>query len=396
MSERVEQDMQDKPLLRALFAPADEQAVWLRALAEREVHYASDIQAKAIPLILEGRDLLAEAQTGSGKTYAYLLPVLSRLNIQLKQLQAVVVVPTRELALQVYRELQFLLSDSELVAQALAGGADIKRQLDKLKEKPQIVVGTPGRLVELIGRKKLRMHDVKMIVADEADRLLEDGFANDVAQIIKSTLRDRQLLFFSATINSAVRHFAEQHAKDAVTVDVPRAAKTVPQLQQFAVILDERDKIDGIRKLMHALKPAKALAFVNQIDELGELAAKLQYVGLAADAIYAEQGQRERADVMRRFRDGKVNLLLATDVAARGLDVPELELVINYDLPDSEEQYLHRVGRTARMGRSGTAVTLLPYYRQKQLQKLSGQIGAEIEVRILARGQLMAPRRRES
>jgi superfamily II DNA/RNA helicase len=270
----------------------------------------------------------------------------------------------------------------------LAGGADLKRQLEKLKNHPQVVVGTPGRLCELIRLRKLRMHDVKVIVADEVDQLVSAGFVADVESIIQHALRDRQLLFFSATIDGNVRKLAGKWMRDPLEIAIAAETKTVTTLKQYALMTDERDKIDDVRRLLHALKPRSALVFANDAHELGEMVAKWQYAGLAVDAIYSGQGQMERADVMRKFREGKLSILVATDVAARGLDFADLDLVINYDLPETEEHYLHRVGRTARMGRSGTAVTFVCSYERKKLARLGRRILASIEERKLVRGQL--------
>ncbi len=380
--------------LAELLGADAEQTPWLRNLQTRKVVQASPVQQASIPHVLAGRDVLVQSQTGSGKTYAYLLPILQRLRADLKQPQAAVIVPTRELAMQVFRELQMLLEGSELRAEALAGGADLQRQVEKLRLHPQIVVGTPGRLVELISKRKLRMHDVKMIVVDEADQLLKQGFQKDVEQIIKSTLRERQLLFFSATLGKEVRAMADRSMREPQLIEVEAASKTVAQLQQFVIYVDERDKIDALRRLTHALTPKAALLFVNDTHEIGEIVAKLQYVGLSVAAIYADQGKQERADVMRRFREGKLLLLVSTDVAARGLDFPDVDLVVNYDLPDTEEHYVHRVGRTARMGRSGTAVSLATDYQRKAVERYGRRLSAEISERVLLRGQLLAPRSR--
>lgn len=392
-----QQGFEERKTLEQLLAGGDgdgaDRAPWLVNLQARKVVQASEVQERAIPQVLAGRDVLVQSQTGSGKTYAYLLPVLQRLQGDLRQPQAAVIVPTRELAMQVYRELQMLIEGSALQAVALAGGADLLRQVDKLKQHPQIVVGTPGRLVELIKKRKLRMHDVRTIVIDEADQLMWQGFQADIEQVLKSTMRDRQLLLFSATLGKEVRTFADGWMRDPVMVEVLAASKTVSQLQQFVVYVDERDKIDVVRRLTHALAPKAVLLFVNDKDEIGEVVAKLQYATLSAAAIYADQGKQERADVMRRFREGKLLLLVATDVAARGLDFPDVELVINYDLPDTEEHYVHRVGRTARMGRSGTAVSLATTYQKKMVEKYGRRLGAAIEERVLARGQLFAKKR---
>jgi ATP-dependent RNA helicase DeaD len=362
---------------------------WFQALRVQQIEFASQVQALSIPHILAGQDVLVEAQTGSGKTLAYLLPMLARIDQQAKHLQALIIVPTRELAMQVYRELQNLTEESAVRVQSLTGGADLKRQLDKLKMHPHIAVGTPGRILELIGKRKLRMHDVRMIVVDEVDQLLAPSFLAPTEQILKSALRDRQLCFFSATTNKQVEQFSARWMNEPNILKCAVTQKTAVSLQQFAMIVDERDKIDDLRKLAHALRPSAALVFVNDGAEIGEIVSKLQFHGLSIDAIYAGQGEHERADVMRRFRTKKLNILLATDVAARGLDFPHVDAVINYDWPDDEERYLHRVGRTARMGKSGTALSFVTKFQSKQVEKLSKRIGAVIAFRTLARGKLM-------
>ncbi len=368
-------------------APAT--AVWLARLEARKIVQPSAVQQAVIPHVRAGRDVLAQSQTGSGKTLAYLLPVLEKVNVALRQPQVLIVVPTRELVMQVWRESQSLLEGGPLLAAALAGGADIRRQLDKLKEHPHVIVGTPGRLLELINKRKLRMHDVRTIVLDEADQLLKQGFLPDIEALIKCTLRERQMLLFSATLGREVRTLAGRWMREPECLEVSQASRTPGQLAQYAVQVEERDKIDEVRRLTHAVKPRAALVFVNEMDELGEILAKLQFVGLTAALIYAQQGQMERAEAMRSFREGRAQLLVATDVAARGLDFPDVELVINYDLPQSDEHYLHRVGRTARMGRSGTAITLFTKFERKKLEQLARKLGAPIEERKVKFGNLV-------
>ncbi|RAV04053.1 DEAD/DEAH box helicase [Paenibacillus sp. YN15] len=346
------------------------------------------IQQEAIPVILEGRDLIAQSQTGSGKTLAYALPVLERIDPALKKQQALILVPTRELGAQIFRVMEQAAKDTGAEVQLLIGGASISRQIDRLRLHPQVVIGTPGRVLELIKLRKLSMHHIKTIIVDEADHIFEQGEGREVETVIKSAMRDRQLCFFSATIPDPVRQLADRWMRDPVSVQIEPEHKTASTLTHLYVVTSERERIDTLRRLVKTLEPRSGMVFTNQVSDFGEILAKLQYAGLSIEGLYSEAGKQDRAKVMKDFREGRLQLLLATDVAARGLDIPEVTHVFHFDLPVDADHYVHRSGRTGRMGRQGVSVSLCAPNQLFILEKFSKSLGVDFEKRVLFEGRL--------
>lgn len=362
----------------------------LHNLKAMNITTPTPVQEQAIPLLLEGRDLIAESQTGTGKTLAYLLPILQKLDPASKKLQALILVPTRELGSQISQVLEQVTEGMDITSQLLIGGAAISRQIDRLRLHPQIAVGTPGRILELIKIKKLSMHHVRTIIVDEADQVFEQGEGQEVEAVIRSALRDRQLCFFSATIPNGVRNLADRWMKDPASVQVQPQQKTAETLEHLYVISDERDRLDMLRKLVRALEPKSGIVFTNQVDDIGGILARLKYVGLSIEGLYGEAGKQERAKVMKDFRDGKIQLLLATDVAARGLDIPDVTHVFHFDLPVDADHYVHRSGRTGRMGKEGTVISLVAPQQMFILEKFSKSLGITFERKMLYEGKLVS------
>jgi len=361
-----------------------------RLQAER-IETPSSIQEAAIPVVLAGKDLIAQSQTGTGKTLAYLLPMLQRIDPSLKQVQALVLAPTQELAMQIFREAEMYGEPLGITVQSLIGGAASKRQIEKLRLHPQFIVGTPGRTLELIGMRKLKMHEVRTITVDEVDQMFKLGAAGDTEAIFKSALRDRQLLFFSATMPEEVRNIADAWMNEPVEIGIKPEQKTSSTLSHYYFETDERDKIDTLRRIVRSYKPKSAIVFVNEIESIAEWIAKLQFVGLSVEPLYGEANKQERMNVLRRFREGRVQLLLATDVAARGLDIKELPMVINFDLPISSEHYVHRVGRTGRMGRKGLAISIVTPREKFIIDKFMRQLDIVIEPQVMYQGKVFNP-----
>lgn len=347
------------------------------------------VQQEAIPALLAGRDVIAQSQTGSGKTLAYALPVLERTDPALKKLQAVILVPTRELGAQIFRVLEQASQGMDVSSQLLIGGAAIKRQIDRLRLHPQIVIGTPGRVLELIKLRKLSMHQVQTIVIDEADHIWEQGEGREVEAVIQSALRDRQLCFFSATIPGAVLGLADKWMREPVRIHIEPERKTAESIEHTYVVCSQRERIDTLRRLVRTLEPSSGIVFTNQVDEFGEILAKLKYAGLSIEGLYSEAGKQERAKVMRDFREGSLQLLLATDVAARGLDMPGVTHVFHFDLPVDADHYVHRSGRTGRMGRHGMAIALCAPDQLFIIEKFSKALGIAFERKVLFEGRLV-------
>lgn len=317
------------------------------------------IQSGAIPLILDGKDVIGQAQTGTGKTLAFGIPMLELLAPRGRKLEGLVLCPTRELAVQVAEELKRLARyrrDVHIVP--VYGGQPIKRQLDSLKRGARIVVGTPGRIMDHMNRGTLIFDALTMVVLDEADRMLDMGFVDDMKTILWAMPEDRQTLLFSATIPHSIMDLAHKFQKEPHVVNVAGDQLTVPQVEQAYCEVKPWMKLDCLCLLIDTYKPASALVFCNTKRRVDKLVKDLQARGYGAGGLHGDMSQSRRDAAMQRFRFGQTRILVATDVAARGLDVQGIEAVVNYDLPQDDQHYIHRIGRTARMGQSGRAFTL--------------------------------------
>ncbi|MCM3110979.1 DEAD/DEAH box helicase [Lederbergia lenta] len=352
------------------------------------------IQIKAIPFILEGKDLIAESPTGTGKTVAYLLPILEQIQVENKNLQAVILAPSRELVMQIYQELQKWTEGTAISGVSLVGGANIKRQLDKLKKKPQIVVGTPGRILELIKLKKLKMHDVKTIVLDEGDQLLISEHISTVRTIVKSAQNDRQLLLFSATSLKDIDLFKAMIDREPEIIKVERNETASADVNHLYLLCEPRDKAELLRRIA-AMEGMKGLVFARDVGNMTVLAEKLKYEKVSLDVLHSELGKNDREKALQSLRNGDVKILLATDVAARGLDIEGLTHVIHSDFPSDIEQYIHRSGRTGRMGATGTVVSLVTPREERELKKYGRQLNLNIQLRRLSHGQFVEASRKK-
>ncbi|WP_246941907.1 DEAD/DEAH box helicase [Bacillus pinisoli] len=357
----------------------------------------TDVQARAIPTMLQRKDMMVESPPGTGKTLAYLLPIFEGLKEEVKSPQGVIVAPTRELVMQIHEEAQKFLKDSPFSSASFIGGADLKRQLEKLKKHPQIIIGTPHRLVELIEMRKLKMHEVKTIVLDEADQLLSSGATKEIDRVIQSTLKDRQLVAFSATLPQLTMEQLGKRMNNPEKITINASLDRKEKIQYRYIVSERRDKLDNLRKLLHTEPDMKAIAFINDSFHLEALAEKMKYKKIQAGVLYSQSTQAEREATIKKFRLGKYQLLLATDVAARGLDIEAITHVVHLDLPQEVEQFVHRSGRTGRMGAKGTVVSIVTPGEEKTLLHYSKRLSLEMEKVELYRGQLTdnAPKRTE-
>ena len=330
------------------------------ALATDGIVEPMAIQVKAIPALLAGSDAYICSETGTGKTLAYLLPVFGKIDSKQPALQAIVVVPTHELAMQICELGRDLAQKSALPIrlQALIGGVSIKRQLEKLKRKPHIVVGTSGRINELIDSRKIKPHTVEHVIIDEVDRLLYGDSLAAIRSIVKSTPRERQLVFVSATQRAESSQEAEALAPDLVHVHAG-ADQVNAAIEHFYVECEERDKPDMLRKLLHALRPERAIVFMHRNDSAEAVTEKLAYHKISVADLHGALDSSQRKKAMNDFREARANVLIASDIAARGLDIRGVSHVINFDIPTQSKDYLHRVGRTSRAGSPGCAVSLM-------------------------------------
>ncbi|WP_166240512.1 DEAD/DEAH box helicase [Paenibacillus turpanensis] len=349
------------------------------------------VQKEALPLLLSGRDTIIESKTGSGKTLAYLLPLCEKLTPDVKEPQALVLVPTRELGMQVTKVAQDLLEGSAHSVLSLIGGAAVTRQVERLREHPQLIVGTPGRVLELIKMRKLKMHAIRTIVVDEVDQVFELGSSTEVDDIIYSALRDRQLVFVSATITNAIVSMAGKWMRDPETIRTEGLGREEKKVEHLFVVCQERDKVDVARRLIRNEETGSVLLFVNETDAIGEVAAKLDYHGISVSALYADSNKQERAAVLNRFREGKTQVLVATDIAARGLDIEGVTHVIHFDPAIDAEHYVHRSGRTGRMGRGGSVISIITERQRFIIRKFAASLGLDIEEQALLHGKLADP-----
>ena len=345
----------------------------IRAITEMGFEEASPIQAQAIPVVLEGRDMIGRAQTGTGKTAAFGLPLLQKVDPKVKKLQAIVLLPTRELAIQVAEELRrFAKFMHGIKVLPVYGGQDIVRQIRALKDGTQIVVGTPGRVMDHMRRKTVKMDHVHTVVLDEADEMLNMGFLEDMETILSQLPEERQTLMFSATMPQAIADIAKKFQKDPVTVRVIKKELTVPKVTQYYYEVKPKNKVEVMCRLLDMYSPKLSIVFCNTKRQVDELVQALQGRGYFAEGLHGDLKQVQRDRVMESFRNGRTDILIATDVAARGIDVGNVEAVFNYDIPQDDEYYVHRIGRTGRAGREGKAFSLVvgkEVYKLRDIQR---------------------------
>ncbi|MBL4936419.1 DEAD/DEAH box helicase [Clostridium sp. YIM B02515] len=351
----------------------------------------TDIQEKVIPLALENKDIIGQSQTGSGKTLAYLLPIFQRIQADKREMQAIILAPTHELVMQIDSVIKSLSENSgaAVTSAAIIGDVNIKRQVEKLREKPHIIVGSTGRIFELIKMKKISAHTIKTIVIDEGDRLLDDKNIAVVKDIIKTTLRDRQLMIFSATIDEKVLNTAKDLMKIPEVIKVEEKLQVNPNISHMYIACEQRDKMEILRKLIAAEKPKKAIVFINKGIETEITTSKLQYHHIKAYGIYGSAEKEERKKAMEDFRNGKLQILVASDIAARGIDVKDVTHIINLDLPVEAKDYLHRVGRTGRADQKGKAVSIVTDKETTAVRKYEKSFGIEIKEKVLFNGKLV-------
>lgn len=349
---------------------------------------ATPVQEKTVPLMLEGKDLMVESPTGTGKTLAYALPLLHNIDSDIKHIQALILVPTRELVMQIHQEIQRFSEGSELQSVSLIGGADIKRQIEKLKKHPHIAVGTPRRIAELIQLKKLKMHEVKTIIFDEIDQTMTNEGTKTLEEIIKKTLRERQMLFFSATLPVETVRFGEEIMRNPEVVRITRAEAPQDHVEHIYFVSDKRDKVDTLRKIIRQ-DGVKALVFIQSNPVVDHVAAKLEHLGMSFDVLYGDDHKTARETAIKHFKENKVQVLLVSDLGGRGLDFEGITHVIHYDLPREEGQYIHRSGRTGRMGATGTVVSIVTNSEVKTLKKMTKNLKIPISAKRFYKGNIV-------
>lgn len=343
----------------------------LKALAAREITRPTPIQSKTIPLLLDSQDVIAKACTGSGKTLAFSLPMLEFVDPKKRHVQALVLTPTRELANQIVDVVQHVGAADKIKVLAVYGGRSMNTQIDSLRKGAQILVATPGRLVDLIRRQAVDLKGINYAVVDEADEMLDFGFAKDVEFILNTLSSERVTALFSATMPAWVDQAARKFLHHPVTVAVDVEKKDQPKIDHVALKLDSSQRMNALRTLLNEAQGVTSIVFGRTKRGVRNLARKLEDFGYSVACLQGNMSQNARDRVMQDFRNNQVGVLVATNVAARGLDIDHVELVINYELPENSELLTHRVGRTGRMGREGTAYTLVAETDQEQWRKLT-------------------------
>ena len=354
----------------------------------------TQIQSQAIPELLAGRDVVAQSQTGTGKTAAFSLPILEQLNPNSRGVQALILAPTRELARQVADAIRDLTSKRRVGIVTVYGGQSIDRQIRLLQRNAQMVVGTPGRVIDLLDRGDLKLDQVKWVVLDEADEMLSMGFIDDVKKILKQAPKERQTACFSATMPKAIRDLVNQFLKSPVTVTVEQPKATPARIDQRVYMIPRGcSKSKALQPILALEDPEAALIFVRTRRSAAELTSQLQAAGHSVDEYHGDLSQSQRERLLSRFRQSQVRWVVATDIAARGLDVDHLTHVINYDLPDQVESYIHRIGRTGRAGKTGTAISLIQPFERRKLHQIERKVRQNLQVsRIPTRSQIEARR----
>ncbi len=349
--------------------------------ALRDVGYESPspIQEQAIPSLLEGRDVIGQAQTGTGKTAAFGLPMVEHVDPTVEEVQALVLTPTRELCIQVCQALRTYGARKGIDVVAVFGGAPIRTQQAQLRGGGQVAVGTVGRVLDLISRHSLVLHDCRFVVLDEADEMLDLGFLEDVEKILALTPSGRQTALFSATMPPPIRKLADRYLYDPVTIAVKAATLTIDTVAQFQLPVQSRDKAERLVEVLRAERPEQAIVFVRTKIRCDQLFRTLRDRGMNVRALHGDMTQGARDGVMLAFKSGRVPILVATDVAARGLDISSVTHVVNYDVPTSPDIYVHRIGRTGRVGRSGRAITFVEPRQKRELEAIERHIGTSIE-----------------
>lgn len=361
-------------------------------LEKQGIYTPTEIQTLTIPEILNNKDVIGEAHTGSGKTLAFLAPLFQKIDANKKDVQVLILAPTRELVMQIERQSKLLAQNSQMPINTvpIIGDVNMEKQIKKLKEvKPNIVVGTPGRVLDLIKKKKIKAHTIKTIVLDEGDNLLDNTHSRTIQDIIKATMRDTQLLIFSATISQKAMPIAKDLMKDPIIFKNNKNASLNPNIEHMYIEVEERDKAEVLRKLISAVNPDKAIVFINRGFDVEMIADKLNYHHKNAFAMHKRITKEQRQQALEKFRNGKINILVSSDISARGLDIQGVTHIINLDFPANANEYLHRAGRTARGNASGTTISLVTKKEFPAIRIYEREFNIKINKKQLSYGKLV-------
>ena len=364
-----------------LFKSMELDPILVNALEKEEITKPTDIQSKVVSEIKLNKDVIFQSPTASGKTLAYILPLFERLKESPKEMKAVILAPTHELVIQIHRQIERLSENSGLAIKSipLIGGANIHRQIDKLKKHPQIVVGSPGRILELVEKKKIKSQKIEVIILDEVDQLLDMNNSAVVLKIIKRIPRERQFIASSATLPGNILKILGTLSTDFSLIKSEEGETIPDSISHSYLLVEQRDKIQTVRKLINSIKPAKALIFLNNVALIDNLISKLEFHGIKAQDLHGANQKMDRKKVMSDYRSGKLKILVASDIAARGLQMDGITHIINMDIPEKSKDYLHRAGRTGRNGKKGFVISLSTSREAVFLKKIGRDLKIEIE-----------------
>lgn len=361
-------------------------------LEKQGITEPTDIQSLTIEPILEGKDVIGEAHTGSGKTLAFLCPLFQKINTSSKEQQVLILAPTHELVMQIDAQIKLLAKNSELPVKSLTiiGDVNLDKQIKKIKDtKPHIIVGSAGRVIDLIRKRKITSHTLKTVVIDEGDNLLDNTSSKTVREIIKTTMRDRQLLVFSATISSGTLKITDEIMKEPELLKATSKVSLNPNIEHMYIEVEQRTKFETLRKLLNAVNPDKAIIFVNNIYDIENVVEKLNYNNKATFGMHKRITKEQRQNALESFRNGKIKLLVSSDMSARGLDIPDITHIINLDFPMKPSEYLHRAGRTARGTNNGTTISLVTFKERNGIKKYEKEFKIKINQKDISNGKLI-------
>lgn len=375
----------------ALFNELNMDLSLFEALKKENITTPTEVQRRVIPEALKNKDLIVQSPTGTGKTLAYLLPLYMKINVSAREMQAIILVPTHELAIQVQRQIERLSQNSGInVSSApIIGNVNIDRQVVKLKERPNIIVGTPGRTLELIRKKKITAYTIKTIVIDEADRLMSDSDIENVKAVIKSTLKERQIMMFSASISKAAEERARELMKEPEIIREDEKLSVPDTIEHIYFLTEQRDKFEVLRKAARILDPGKAIVFAGSKEETEVITDKLKYHGFRAESIQGTNIKTDRRKTMEDFRSGRLQYLVSTDIAARGLDIEGITHIFNLAVPEEPRDYLHRAGRTGRKGNPGTVVSIISERELQTLRSYERALNIKIKAKKMYKGNIL-------
>lgn len=361
----------------------------LEGLEKNRITTPTPVQEQAIPAILKGRDIIGQSQTGTGKTLAYLLPVLQRINTSQPELQALILAPTRELTRQIADVIDFLAGDTGLDTVLIQGGVDIGRQIQKLRRNPQVIVGTPGRVLELILQEKLTSHTARFLVIDEADTMLEMGFREDLEKIFQKVKKDIQIMLFAATLPPKVEGMVKNFMKKPLHLNINPTEKVVSSVENVLFRVRNGGKEQALLDLVKIYNPYLGIVFVKKKEQVDELVTQLRQAEVGAEGLHGDMQRGQRKQVMQRFREARSQVLVATDIASRGLDVEGVTHIFNFDTPISVDQYVHRIGRSGRAGETGIAVNIITAVEEAKLRSFEDKLDFRFKEMAIKSGSLV-------